>query len=87
MSLHNFNLRSIEPEIMILLKREAKKKNLSVNALIRNYIESCLGINQEEIKTIHHDLDHLAGSWSSADAKIFEKNTKYFEQIDEELWK
>lgn len=87
MPLSSFHLRGIQPEVMALLKSEAKKLNLSVNALIQTYIEKGLGVNQQVKKTIYHDLDHLAGTWSSADAKSYEKNTQYFEQIDEELWK
>ena len=33
-----------------------------------------------------HDLDHLAGSWTSAEEETFEESTQYFEQIDEDLW-
>lgn len=46
-----------------------------------------LGINQKQKNTIHYDLDHLAGSWSVEDEKIFNKNSEHFEQIDEALWK
>ncbi len=87
MSLSNFNLRGIKPEVMTLLKHKAKKLNVSVNTLIHSYIENGLGISQKTKNVIHHDLDHLAGSWSAEDEKMFKKNTEYFEQIDEELWK
>jgi len=38
--------------------------------------------------TLAKQVDHLAGAgtWSSEDAKEFEKNTEYFEQIDKDLW-
>ena len=36
---------------------------------------------------IHHDLDHLAGTWSEEDAAEFDKATEIFQQVDEELWK
>ena len=36
---------------------------------------------------VHHDLDHLAGSWSAKEAEEFKENTLFFEQIDKELWK
>ncbi len=39
MSSSNFNLRSISPELMLLLKREAKKLDISVNMLILKLIE------------------------------------------------
>jgi hypothetical protein len=84
MSASNFNLRGIPSEFMNLLKHEAKKLNISVNTLILQMIQRELGFTKKKAK--YHDLDHLAGSWSSSDEKMFEENTEYFEQIDKDLW-
>lgn len=84
MSASNFNLRGIPSEVMVLLKQEAKRLHTSVNVLILKMIEQGLGFTCE--KLVYHDLDYLAGLWSSADEKTFEENTQYFEQIDTELW-
>jgi len=84
-SASNFNLRGILSDLMILLKREAKRLRTSVNVLILQMIKRELGFSRG--KAVYHDLDHLAGSWSSKGAENFEKNIKYFEQIDEEVWK
>ncbi len=85
MSASNFNLRGIPSEVMTLLKKEAKRLHISVNTLVLKIIESGLGLTYE--KPIHHDLDHLAGSWSAKEAEEFTENTLFFEQIDKELWK
>ncbi len=85
MSASNFNLRGIPAEVMNLLKREAKRLHTSVNALVLKMIERGLGFTCEKIA--HHDLDHLANSWSHAEEKAFRENTQPFEQIDKELWK
>jgi hypothetical protein len=84
MSASNFNLRGIPAEVMDLLKREAKRLHTSVNSLVLKMIERGLGVTCE--KPTYHDLDHLAGSWSAADAKAFKENTQPFEQIDKDLW-
>jgi hypothetical protein len=85
MSTSNFNLRGIPSEIMILLKKEAKRRHTSVNALVLKMVERGLGFSYE--KPIYRDLDHLAGSWSATEEKVFKESTKSFEQIDKELWK
>lgn len=85
MSASNFNLRGIPSEVMVLLKKEAKRLHISVNALVLKMIENSLGLTYE--KPIHRDLDHLAGSWSAKEAEEFQENTSSFEQIDKELWK
>ncbi len=85
MSASNFNLRGIPSEVMVLLKKEAKRLHTSVNTLVLKMIERGLGVTLE--KLAHHDLDKLAGSWSAAEEKMFKENTQSFEQIDKELWK
>ncbi len=84
MTTSNFNLRGISAEVMALLKQEAERLHTSVNVLILKMIERGLGFSYK--KPAYHDLDRLAGSWSSAEEKVFEENTQYFEQIDKELW-
>lgn len=84
MSSFNFNLRGIPIEVMNLLKLEAKKMHTSVNILILQMIERGLGFTRK--KTMYHDLDHLAGTWSKEEVKNFQKNTNYFEKIDKDMW-
>jgi hypothetical protein len=60
---------------MALLKREAKKRCISVNRLILKMIEQGLGL-----VSVYHDLDHLAGSWSLSEEKDFKEHTRYFEE-------
>lgn len=69
---------------MVILKKEAKKQSISVNTLVLSMIKRELGFTHERIA--YHDLDHLAGTWTDAEADLFTKNTHYFEQIDKELW-
>ena len=82
----NFNLRKIAPEVMLLLKKEAVKQKISINSLLLKIIDQGLGIAHPVKKVIFHDLDHLAGTWSSKEKKEFDANIKSFENIDEELW-
>ncbi len=74
MASSNFNLRGLSPETMISLKKEARRLRMSVNALVLKMIEGELGFASE--KLMYHDLDHLAGSWSSVEEATFEENTQ-----------
>ena len=86
MSTISFNLRGIPSEVMVTLKQQAEKQHISVNVLLLNLIEHGIGYSHKIIKPVYHDLDKLAGTWSSKEAKEFEKNTKDFEKIDQDLW-
>ena len=86
MSTSNFNLRNVTPDVMSLLKKKATKQKISINSLILQIIEQGLGIAHPTKKTVFHDLDHLAGTWSRKDKKAFDDNIKSFESLDKELW-
>lgn len=86
MSMLNFNLRGISPQVMRTLKREAEKQDTSVNLLILKLVEKGIGYSHEVERPIYHDLDKFAGTWTAADAKDFAKNTKDFEKIDKDIW-
>lgn len=85
MTMSNFNLRGIPPELMLQLKKEALRLNTSVNLLILSMIEKNLGYTYKRVT--YHDLDHLAGTWSSNEEKQFKENIQPFEEVDDELWK
>ncbi len=76
MSATNFNLRGIDPRVMILLKREAEKQQISINLLILKCIEKSIGYSHQVNKPTYDDLDYLAGTWTKEDAKAFKENTK-----------
>lgn len=86
MSTSNFNLRNVAPEVMLFLKKEAINRKISVNSLILQIIEQSMGITHRVKRTVFHDLDDLAGTWSHEDKKTFDEKTKSFEKIDKELW-
>ncbi len=86
MTSSNFNLRGVPSEVMKILKRKAKEQHVSINFLILMLVEEGIGLSQKKKKTIYHDLDDLAGTWTEEEAELFEKNIKAFEVIDDELW-
>lgn len=68
------------------LKQMAETQNTSVNFLILKLIEKGIGFSHEMTRPVYHDLDKLAGTWSPKEAQEFQKNTKDFEKIDQDLW-
>lgn len=84
----NVSLRGVSEELKKGLKIEAQRKNQSVNALLLNLISKGLGLEEKRFyRKRHHDLDALAGTWSSDDAAEFETGTSSFNKIDDTLWK
>jgi hypothetical protein len=80
-------VRGLSRDASARLKRQAEREKCSVNALVLRLIESRAGVADAKPPATTRDLDHLAGTWSAADAKAFERATAPFAAIDPALWK
>lgn len=61
---------------------------LRVLFIITNlYNKKSIRLDKETIFKKYNDLDHLAGTWTNKEAKIFMDSIEHFEQVDKELWK
>ena len=83
----SLSLRISDDELARRLEQESRRTGTSINALINQALRSFLGLPARGAARLHHDLDHLAGTWSAADARRFGAATAAFEQVDEELWR
>ncbi len=80
-------IRGIDHSLAEKIKKEAKKDNLSVNKWIIVQIKKAAGIGGQERFKKHHDLDHLAGTWTKGDMEEFLRHTGHFNRIDKDIWK
>ena len=56
-----------------------------MNRLVLDTLRNSL-IGGDKKKRRYDDLDHLAGTWSVAEAEEFDKATEDFEKVDPEDW-
>jgi len=80
-------VRGIDPGLDRAIKSRAKQNSLSVNQWVLQALKRVTGMGKGPVFKKHHDLDALAGGWSKEEVRAFQKNTKIFERIDEDLWK
>ena len=66
-------LRNIPSAIQKAIQKKAAQKGISVNKAVLELLQERVGILEGRKKTLHHDLDDLAGTWSAREAKAFEK--------------
>lgn len=84
----NLSLRGIDEKTAARLKSEARRRGLSVNALVLQLIRQGVGLKAPETqRVVHHDLDALAGTWDEKDAAAFLEAVSDFEQVDKALWR
>ena len=79
-------VRNLPPSVAKAVKEKARKEKLSLNKAIVKLLEEATGA-EEAAKVVHHDLDHLAGTWSEAEYQEFMAALREQRQIDPEMWK
>ena len=79
------SIRGIDEQTSSLLKQEAKRRGISMNALILELLRRGVGLSSA--KPTYHDLDHLAGTWTAEEAAAFLETQQDFERIEEDLCK
>ena len=85
-------IRGIDGPLERRLREEAHRRGLSLNRTVLMLLRQATGLAKtaeqgERRPRRFTDLDHLAGTWSDAQADEFDKAVEVFEQIDEELWR
>lgn len=84
----NVSLRGVDEKTAKRLKAEARRRGISVNALILQFVRQGVGLEKTEgRKEAYHDLDALAGTWDEDETSAFLKSLSDFEQVDQALWR
>jgi hypothetical protein len=83
--LTTITLRNIPPKLREVIQKRAEADGLSLNKTILRMLEEATG-QRPTGRKLHHDLDHLAGTWSEEEAAAFD--TALIEQrgLDPKLW-
>ncbi|MCA1793391.1 MAG: hypothetical protein LC660_05865 [Desulfobacteraceae bacterium] len=69
------------------INQKAKQLNVNLEDLIIKLIHDQMKLDQNRIGLMeYHDLDSLAGTWSSKEADDFLREIDKFNQVDESIW-
>lgn len=82
----NISVRGVDEQALRRLKQAASRRGVSLNRLIADLLNGTAG-GKPPVPAEHPDLDKLAGTWTAADAREFERATATFGQVDEDLWR
>ena len=80
-------VRGVDDAMKHALEQEAGRRNTSVNRLVVAILRQALGLAAGPRRAQHHDLDHLAGTWTPKRAKDFDLAVAEQRGIDEDLWR
>lgn len=80
-----FTIRSTDERLNQQLKRESRKRGVSVNRLVVETLKDAL--LGDDKRRRFDDLDEFSGLWSDAEAAEFDEAVRGFSEIDRELWR
>ena len=81
-------LRNLPPKLAEILEQKSTETGLSLNRTVIRLLEKGANLEPTPRKPrVHHDLDHLAGSWNDDEAARFDAELARQRQIDPELWR
>lgn len=78
-------LRHFRPELARAIERKAHEAGTSLSGAVLALLEQATGLARKG-RQRHHDLDHLAGSWSAEQARAFDEALARQRMVDRELW-
>ncbi len=79
-------LRNLPDAVSRLIRRKAAAEGISLNRAIIQVLEERLGVSRSRPEPRHQDLDDLAGAWSDAEAREFDRALAAQRAIDPDLW-
>lgn len=79
-------LRNLPDEVARAIRRRAEREGLSLNKAVLAVLAERLGVAPGATPARYHDLDELAGAWTDAEARAFDRALAAQRGIDPELW-
>jgi plasmid stability protein len=84
----NMSVRGLDDKVLAQLKGQAKREGSSLNSLVIRLLKAHTSWQQRKQPQIaFDDLDALAGAWSGAQPRTFERDTAPLREVDPALWK
>ena len=77
-------IRDIPDDLEHALRERARRSGESLNRTMVRLLREALGLNPPRKK---RDPSALAGPWSQEEADEFDRQVRWSEQIDAELWR
>lgn len=85
MGARHLTVRGLPGDVSRALDAERRRSGRSLNQTVIELLRRALGVVTGRPAT--NGLERLAGGWSEKDLREFQRATKIFEQVDEDLWR
>jgi len=84
--MEQLTLRNLDPLVQREIRQLARRERISLNKAALRLIEKGTGLGARPDDRIGASLDHLIGTWTEAEAKVFLDSIQSCGQVDRDLW-
>lgn len=77
-----YTIRNLSRRLDETLRKKSRESGKSLNEIVLDVLHQGAGLGDQPL--LHHDLDHLIGSWKE-DPK-FEEALRLQDQVDRKIW-
>ena len=82
------NFQDVDRSLVQQLREQATQRNTNLDAFVLDLVRLGLMVSQSKSQLqVYHDLDDLAGTWSTQDAESFDRMVADFGKVDKRLWR
>ena len=85
--MNQLTVRGFDDVLSASVRHLAKREGISLNQAALKLLRKGAGLTDGKADTIGSSLDHLIGTWTSAEAEELDSALEEFETIDESAWK
>jgi len=82
----SLTLDNLDGDVVERLRDEARRRGVDISIVVNEILKAGLAPPPRDAGP-YRDLDHLAGTWSQADADAFLAAVADLERLDNDLWK
>ena len=83
--MRHLTVRNVPDTLAKELDRERLRRGQSLNQTVLDLLAQATGVSRPT--DFDNGLGRLAGTWSAADLRSFDKATRAFEAVDKEMWR
>jgi len=84
--MEQLTLRNLDPLVQREIRQLARRERISLNKAALRLIEKGTGLGARPDDRIGASLDHLIGTWTEGEAKVFLDSIQSCGQVDPDLW-
>ena len=83
----SLTIHALDEQLAAQIKQRAREQSLSMNEVVKQLLSESLGIKVPAVPPHQEDFAGFCGTWTAAEARVFEARVAETKRVDPEDWK